>query len=67
MATSRALLKYKREWARKFRKRTGNPRGRPRGQVIILTCFVRPRWMPVPVVSREQAEKEFLELTRDMG
>lgn len=58
--------RYNAQWARKNRPRSGKPTGRPRGQVRILGCSVRPGWVPVPSVTREQAEREFLSSTDSM-
>jgi hypothetical protein len=65
---------YLRKWLKKHpgynRNRMRIVRGTPhaggRGQVRILGCSVRPCWMPIPAVTREQANEEFLRLTQDM-
>lgn len=52
---------YSREWNEAHRK--GEARNR---KVSIFGILVKPNWMPIPVVSKEQAEKEFLEITKEM-
>ena len=67
MAWSKAKYRrYKREWNRRNRGCIGGATGRPKHRVKILGANVSPVWMPIPAVSKEQAEKEWLELTREM-
>jgi hypothetical protein len=59
--------RYKREWNRRNRGCVGGAIGRPKDRKSILGVNVKPNWMPIPAVSKEQATQEFLEITKDMA
>lgn len=52
---------YSREWNRAHGRYSERAR-----RVSILGILVKPVWMPIPAISKERADEEFLRLTDDM-
>jgi len=56
---------YSRAWMQRRRDPDWKPKRSKR--VSILGVVVEPNWMPIPAVSKEQAETDFISLTREMS
>jgi hypothetical protein len=69
---ARNPTEYLRNWHKQNPHYSRNRMRRQRGwrpdrcRVYILGVLVKPYWMPIPEVTREQANEEFLRLTADM-